>query len=174
MKQNIGKIFELRNRMQSKNAISIFVLSAIALAFTCGKMAPLKLTEATSTHWAGGIAGRSGTNYVISLKQSTKEKVELDSIWIKGEGTFIIPKDTTMDGEVYMIRKDSGAFDVVVKAFHIYGYPDAEGKTKPENKNLANPFHISAEAAVVAYHCGKNVYYLPVAKFAEKAAIHYP
>jgi hypothetical protein len=59
------------------------------------------LKDASSTTWSGGIAGKHGESFYIEVKYSEKQKIVIDTLYIKGH-TFlpadIYSKSITKDG----------------------------------------------------------------------------
>lgn len=144
----------------------------LTMGFMPAKKQPVQLLVATSTHWAGGIVGRSGTNYTIQLNAKAKQQITIDKIWIKDEGTFALTTEEGKDA-FYTVKKEnsSATYTVMVKTLHNNG-ANLPGSEEEKMRDLKNPFAVSGEA-VISYTCCKKQYYLPIAGFKEQGAVHY-
>lgn len=132
----------------------------------------LKVVSANAAHWAGGIAGNSGTNYSVVIKAPVKYTIQPDSIWIKGEGTMPIKTAAGTDNnEAYITRQAKGNYAITAKTFHSYGIMKEELSTNTLNPE--NPFGIDA-AAVISYKCNGRRYLLPVRVFTQQPQLNLP
>lgn len=122
----------------------------------------LKLKTATQKLWAGGIAGRSGSNYSFVMNGSPLAKVVLDSIWIKDEGVFSLQPQISYDGFEINIQSRydtcSATHSIDCKRMRMRSmYPTEAELAELQKKPADNPFTKKKCEAVLVYSvCGKK------------------
>ncbi len=140
------------------------------------KCSPLKLISATRTEWAGGVAGRHGSNYNLELRFSSKYKIELDSVWFKTEGTYGLKQEENHSAFSLQVKTKTSStntfFEIIGGSFHDDGlrqHPDDFEKLQ----DVSNPFRVKGEA-VVSYFFNKKKCFLAIPVFSNNPPINYP
>jgi hypothetical protein len=111
--------------------------------FCIGFCAPLalgaqtvKMINSSVQQWSGGIAGRSGANYVFVVEFSNYQETPVpDTLWIDREPFPVNFGDFNQDGmntKCTMTRK-TARFEISVGTFHDE-YADRYAPPQPENK----------------------------------------
>ncbi len=154
----------------------VFLLAFHLFSAEARKLQPLKLISASRTPWAGGIAGRHGTNYNLVVSCSAKYKVKLDSIWFKEEGTYGLKQEENHSGFTMQVKTKSNpnnfTYEIIGGSFHDDGmrqHPDDFEKLQ----DTSNPFRVKG-VAVVSYIFKQKKYYLPVSAFTNNPPVNYP
>lgn len=105
----------------------------------------VKLLQATSTGWSGGIAGRYGTgyNFIVQFSHCGKQEPEPDTLWIGNKYIPLVTKPAS--GQSYNLIKTAERKKVT---FQVWGGTSWEDEEKPilhypnspEQKKINKPF----------------------------------
>lgn len=159
-----------------KNCAALLFAFLVLSSAQAKKCQLLKVVSASRTHWSGGIAGRSGTNYNLTLSCSSKYKIALDSIWFKDEGTYGLKQEANHSGFSLQVKakgdKTNFTYEIIAGSVHqekMTPRPDDFEKLS----DISNPFPVKGEA-VVSYVFNKKKYFLAVPAFTNNPPINYP
>ncbi len=122
----------------------------------------VKLIDATEQDWSGGIAGRSGTNYVFDIElKHCKKDVQPDTIWVGQSPTALSEKNTTQthtqSGLLLQIR-------VTIQGKNSYGH-------FPEPTEPTPVVHAPCQykgIALLSYHQDGKQYYYAIPRITKK------
>jgi hypothetical protein len=92
---------------------TVIVLLPLLLAGSCQKTDDLIPVKATSRNWAGGVYGRSGTDYALTLKPQLKEGLRLDTLYAGGEAMPLIETNNTSVSSWIWFWSKEGDTDVI-------------------------------------------------------------
>ena len=129
----------------------------------------IKLLEASSQSWSGGVCCRSGVNYVIRLEcLDQKQNITIDTVWIGNKAFFKLhPYEFSVEKSLV---KGKTIYKVTFGESHDEHKPD--GPYSTTGKLSKNPPYKGKN--VVVYHDGKKKGVLVIDKINVLSPLAYP
>lgn len=147
------------------------LLSILAICFTiCNVNAQsVKVIDATSQSWSGGIYGHSGVNYMILLEcHDTTKNITIDTVWI-GNKSYYNSQQTTIN-VVKKIAKGKFQYRIAFGESRDLRDTDALRSAKA-NPNKNSPCR---GKGCVVYHSGRKKEIIEIDKITSLSPLAYP
>jgi len=153
----------------------LYLYILVVCCFFC-KRNDLEVISATSQNWAGGIAGLSGTRYIISVKTNKPfDNLTIDRLWIGDK--FMVFKLSSLGNRTGKIEFQKN--DTLVISVNKRNLPDfmKVGKNDDSGGKITEdpekPFEYKG-VALIGYKTGNKRKYLTVEKFKILKQVNYP
>jgi hypothetical protein len=137
-----------------------------------------KLIKATRQHWSGGVAGRSGIYYAISIETGLKNAVP-DTVWINN---IAYPLDFSGKNNAYKRTFDSVAHKITysISAEEVHNelnmrpYPIKKDTVKKAQAPIVKPVRQFKGAALISYRHKHKQRFFTVNSFTDLKPLNYP
>jgi hypothetical protein len=131
----------------------------------------VSITQSECTPWSGGIAGRSGCNYLFTIAFSYRHVLPIpDTLWIEDNGIALTSGD---HGNMKVLEKDKRH---IVYRISAQTSRDHGGVMPMNTKHAgAHPKIPTGTVGVLSYRCASKHHYFPINAIQTwHPAINYP
>ncbi len=155
--------------------IGLLVLNICLASVSFVTAQAFKTIKATRQHWAGGVVGRSGINYLIEVATSSHTSIP-DTVWING---YVYPITAFSSSGQYTKKTDSVTheihYSILVSEAHDQ-YANKRYLNQKKDTAIAKPLHLRPfeGAALISYHYKKKQHFFMVKSFTDLKQLNYP
>ncbi len=137
-----------------------------------------KLVKATCQRWSGGVVGRTGINYNISIESKLKNAVP-DTAWINN---IAYPLDFSGKNNAYKISHDSVTHKIIYNIITSETHNSLNMRNGPQRKDtaakpaepVAKPVRQFKGVALISYRYKHKQRFFTIESFTELKQLNYP